>query len=263
MSRHGSHDAATPKVSIGTVELRPQVTRNDRWRGLAAKCLLDVAPDEGAVEQHVGAVLGMNRRAVRLQRLLRIHDKRQRLVADADFLGGVLGQRAAVGDHRHDPFAGIACLPDRERIAPDPGRIEPVHQGIGCSAELVARSAHNGRPASPAPRTHRSKRCAPPDAATAAPRTCSMPSTATSATKRPRPATNRRSSRTLRLVETKRNAEGSAVISTPPPARRPPQPRARLRPVHRVRYPRNDGCQGATVACWRCAGARRRIRPLR
>ena len=38
MSRHGSQDATTPKVSIGTVELRPQVTRNDRWRGLSAKC---------------------------------------------------------------------------------------------------------------------------------------------------------------------------------------------------------------------------------
>src|SRR6202008_5114490 len=38
ISRHGSHLAATPNVSIGTVELRPQTTRNDRCRGLSAKC---------------------------------------------------------------------------------------------------------------------------------------------------------------------------------------------------------------------------------
>src|SRR5882757_7406650 len=39
--------------------------------------------------------------------------------------------------------------------------------------------------------------------------TCSMPSSATSATKWPWPATKRRSSRTRRLVETKRKAAGS------------------------------------------------------
>ena len=40
----------------------------------------DFAPDEGAVEQHVGAVRGMHRRAVRLQRLFRIQHERQRLI---------------------------------------------------------------------------------------------------------------------------------------------------------------------------------------
>src|SRR3954447_11143183 len=42
--------------------------------------------------------------------------------------------------------------------------------------------------------------------------TCSMPSSATSATKRPWPATKRRSSRTRRSVETKRKLAGSTFI---------------------------------------------------
>src|SRR5258708_1172408 len=44
MSRQGSQEATTPKVSIGTVELRPQVTRNDRWRGLSEKCFSTSPP---------------------------------------------------------------------------------------------------------------------------------------------------------------------------------------------------------------------------
>ena len=100
--------------------------------------LFDLAPDKGAVEQHVGAVRGMNRRAVRHQRLFRIDHERQRLVAHPDFFGGVLGQRAAVGDHGDDPFAGIAGLSDRERMALHLRRIEPVHQRIGRRGEFIA-----------------------------------------------------------------------------------------------------------------------------
>jgi len=37
-----------------------------------------------------------------------------------------------------DPFAGIARLPDRERMALDLRRIEPVHQGIGRRRKLLA-----------------------------------------------------------------------------------------------------------------------------
>ncbi len=100
--------------------------------------LFHLAPDEGAVEQHVGAVRGMHRRAVRLERFFRVDHERQRLVIDDNFFGGVFGERAAVGDHRHDPFAGITGLPDRERMAFDERRIEPVHQRIGCGGEFVA-----------------------------------------------------------------------------------------------------------------------------
>ena len=81
----------------------------------------------------------MNRRAVRLQRLLRIHHERQRLVGDAHLLGGVFGQRAGLGDDSDDPFAGVARLTDRERMAADIRRIEPVHQGIGRRRQLIAR----------------------------------------------------------------------------------------------------------------------------
>ena len=99
---------------------------------------VDLAPDEGAVEQHVGTVLGMHRRAVRLKRLFRVQHERQRLVADVDFFGGVLSERAAVGDHGRHPFAGIAGLSDRQRMAFHPRRIEPVHQGIGRGGQFVA-----------------------------------------------------------------------------------------------------------------------------
>ena len=64
--------------------------------------------------------------------------ERQRLIVDVDLFGGVFGERAAVGDHRRDPFAGVAGLPDRERIAPHVRRIEAVHQRIDRRGELLA-----------------------------------------------------------------------------------------------------------------------------
>ena len=70
--------------------------------------LLDLAPDEGAVEQHVGAVRLVHQRAAGPVGLLAVEHERQRLVFDRDRLGGVLGQRAAVGHHRRHPFAGVA-----------------------------------------------------------------------------------------------------------------------------------------------------------
>ncbi len=68
-----------------------------------------------------------------------MHHERQRFIDDADFFGGVLGQRAGFRHDGHHPFAGIARLSDRERMAPDQGRIEPVHQGIGRGSKFIAR----------------------------------------------------------------------------------------------------------------------------
>ena len=88
----------------------------------------------------------MHRRAVGRIRLLGVDDERQRLVLDVDEFGGVLGERAGVGDDGGDPFARIARLPDRQRIALDVGRIEPVHHRIDGGGEFLARQhiAHAG-----------------------------------------------------------------------------------------------------------------------
>jgi hypothetical protein len=66
--------------------------------------LLDLAPDKGAVEQHVRAVRRMHRWTVRLQRLFGIRRTAAAHRSTAP-LGGVFGQRAAVGNHRatHSP----------------------------------------------------------------------------------------------------------------------------------------------------------------
>ena len=208
MSRQGSQEATTPNVSIGTVELRPQVTRNDRCCGLSAKCF-STSPhtkvrSSSTLEPCAGCTGGLSG----LSASSAFDHERQRLVVDLDFFGGVLGERAGLGDDGRDPFAGIARVPDRERMALDLRRIEPVHQGIGRGRELFAgqhivHARHRQRRRSASIETMRAAGCG--EATTA---TCSMPSSATSATKWPRPATKRRSSRTLRLVETKRKARG-------------------------------------------------------
>ncbi len=100
---------------------------------------VDLAPDEGPVQQHIGAVRRVNRRAIRPQRFFRIHHERQWFIADANFFSGVFGQRAAIGNDRNHPFTGIAGLPDRERVALNLRRIKPVHQRIGRSGKLIAR----------------------------------------------------------------------------------------------------------------------------
>ena len=69
--------------------------------------LLDLAPDEGAVEQHVRAVRLVHQRAAGIS-LVGVEHEGQRLIFDGDRLGGVLGERAAVGHHRGDPFTGVA-----------------------------------------------------------------------------------------------------------------------------------------------------------
>ena len=138
MSRHGSHDAATPKVSIGTVELRPQVTRNDRWRGLSAKCR-STSPQTNSLSSSTfdpwpactGGLPGFSASSA-------FDDERQRLIDDAQLFGGIFGQRAGIGDNRRDPFAGIARLADRQRKALHMRRIETVHQRVGGTGEFIA-----------------------------------------------------------------------------------------------------------------------------
>ena len=97
-----------------------------------------LTPDKGAIEQHVGAVRGMHRRTVRFQGVFCRDHERQQFIADVDFFRGVFGERAAVGDDRHHPFAGITHLPDRQRMTPHQGRVESVHQRIGRGRELLA-----------------------------------------------------------------------------------------------------------------------------
>ncbi len=100
--------------------------------------LLDRAPDERAVEQHIGAVIGVHRRAAGRERLLAVEHERQLLVLDRDRLGGVLGERAGVRDHRRHPFARIARYVDGERAARHVRRIEPRHQRHGRGGKLAA-----------------------------------------------------------------------------------------------------------------------------
>ena len=131
-------EAQTSRISRHGSQLRDDAEGLDRHGGAAApasrgtqdaadssaKSLFDVAPDEGAVEQDVGAVVGMDRGARRIERCSPIDDVRQRLVIDRDHFGGIFGQRAGFGDHRHHPFTGIAHTLDRQRKAPHLRRIE-------------------------------------------------------------------------------------------------------------------------------------------
>ena len=125
--------------------------------------LLDLAPDEGAVEQHVGAVRLVHQRAAGVG-LLGVEHERQRLVFDRDRFGGVLGERAAVGHHRRDPFAGVA----RHVRAPADSAARSAYRGRRRARwwrrQAPRHPARNARRASPAPPTCRSTRCAPPDA---------------------------------------------------------------------------------------------------
>ena len=127
--------------------------------------LLDLAPDEGAVEQHVRAMCLVHQRAAGVG-LVGIEHERQRLVFDDDRLGRVLGQARGCRPPPRRPI--------RRHSAP---RSPP--------ADSAARSAYRGRPparwwrpqvprpparnarrASPARPTCRWKRCARPDADT-------------------------------------------------------------------------------------------------
>jgi len=79
--------------------------------------VFDRSPHELLVQDHVRAVRRMHQRRAGRHRLFRIDHVRQRLVLDFDQLRRVLGERARVGDHRSDPFAGVADDAVRQREA--------------------------------------------------------------------------------------------------------------------------------------------------
>ncbi len=81
--------------------------------------LLDRTPDEFAPEQHVRAVIGVHHRRLGLESLLGIDHRGERFVLDLDQLGRILGDGAALGHHRRDPFADVAREPQCQRIAFD------------------------------------------------------------------------------------------------------------------------------------------------
>ena len=90
--------------------------------------LLDLAPHEGLVEQHVGAVRLVHQHAARFERLFGVEHEGQGLVVDFDRFGRVLGQRTGVGHHGGNPFAGIARDVERQRPARHVRGVEPGHQ---------------------------------------------------------------------------------------------------------------------------------------
>ena len=93
----------------------------------------------GAVEQHVGAVARVHQRAGFFHRLFGIEHEGQPLVGDLHLFGGVFGLRAAVGDDRGDPFAGIARDFKRQRPPQHMRRLQAVHQrqrGLGQLAPI-------------------------------------------------------------------------------------------------------------------------------
>ena len=102
------------------------------------KILLDLAPDEGAIEQHVGAVIRVHDRAAGRIGGFAVEHERQRLVVHAHQFGGVLGERAGVRDHRRDPFAGIARDVDGERTPRHLRGVEARQQRLRRGGKLAA-----------------------------------------------------------------------------------------------------------------------------
>ena len=176
--------------------------------------LLDLAPDEGAVEQHVRAVRLVHQRAAGVG-LLGIEHERQRLVLDRDRLGGVLGERARCRPPPRRPIRRrSAPLSTRQRIARHVRRIEAGRAARWSRRQAPRPPARNARPASPAPRdlsieTMRAAGCGQVTSAT-----CLTPCGTISAAKLPLPTTKRRSSRTRRSDETKRNFPGALMAAS-------------------------------------------------
>jgi hypothetical protein len=88
------------------------------------KILLDLAPDKGAVEQHIGAVIRMHDPTARRVGGFAVEHERQRLVVDPHQLGGIFSKRARVCDDGRDPFAGVARDVHGERTPRHLGGIE-------------------------------------------------------------------------------------------------------------------------------------------
>ena len=87
------------------------------------------------------------RRALR-QRLFGVEHEGQRFVIDLDGFRRVFRQRAAVGHHGDDPFAGIARGLEGERPARHVRRVEPGHQRMSGGGKLraVEDVMHAGHP---------------------------------------------------------------------------------------------------------------------
>ena len=102
------------------------------------KILLDLAPDKGAVEQHVGAVIRVHDRTAGRVGGFAVEDERQRLVVDPHQLGAIFSKRARVRDDGHDPFAGVARDVHGERTPWHLRGIEPGQQRLRRRRQLTA-----------------------------------------------------------------------------------------------------------------------------
>ena len=80
----------------------------------------------------------MHQRAAGRVGLLAVEHERQWLVLDRDRLGGVLGERAGIGDDRRHPFAGIARHVDRQRTPRHVRRIEAGSERQRGGGQLAA-----------------------------------------------------------------------------------------------------------------------------
>ena len=102
------------------------------------KILLDLAPDKGAVEQHVGAVIRVHDRTARRVGGFAVEHERQRLVVDPHQLGGIFSERARVCDDGRDPFAGVARDVHGERTPRHLRGIEAGQQRLRRRRQLAA-----------------------------------------------------------------------------------------------------------------------------
>ena len=129
--------------------------------------LLDLAPHEGAVEQHVRAVRRMHQHAAGLVGLLAVEHERQRLVFDRDQLGRVLRQRPACRPPPPRPIRRHSARrpPRAAAAARSACRCRP--RAPWSRRQAPRRRARSARRASPAPPTCRSRRSSPPDTGSA------------------------------------------------------------------------------------------------
>ena len=87
----------------------------------------------------VPAVVLVDQRGVRRQRLLDVEHRGQGLVVDPDLRGGGGGGRFALRDHRRDRLAAIADLVERQRrlvVGPRSSRMSRVWTFFGTSSEV-------------------------------------------------------------------------------------------------------------------------------
>ena len=102
---------------------------------------VDVAPVERARPDDVRAGVLVEDRRVRVLRLARVDEHRQRLVLDLDQVGRVARDVARRGDDGDDRLADVAHRADRERVVLDlaPGRRRQLEERIGQRRDLVRR----------------------------------------------------------------------------------------------------------------------------